>query len=267
MKKILNLMIAVCCVLSCAFVFSGCDMAHKEHKASEDWTMNSTHHWHECSECGDKIDKAEHDWKETILEEATQTEEGIKHYECKSCGMDKVEEYVMTTVTEEIWNTALKLNTLDKFKVTGQMEQASQTVIKDGDIIYNYLTEDNRNNGYFSKEGEKYYHYKQESGIWTKTETNNIFYNSLAQGVDISSQFTELNIDYIDFVYNEDLQTYEYEDEREWEEGETYTKSWTLYFECGKLVKMECDNYTGQNKTLTWTFEYDNIELELPAIG
>ncbi|MBQ7798245.1 MAG: hypothetical protein IJ371_03895 [Clostridia bacterium] len=253
MKKILNLMIAFVCVLSCAFVFSGCDMFHKDHKASEEWIMNSSHHWHECSECGEKVDKAEHDWKETILIEATQTEDGIKHYECKDCGMDKVKEYSITTVTEEIWNTALNLAAVDKYKAYAKGELADgtpagdMTLTKDMNIL---LYESISSIEYYSKEGDKYYNYKQVSGEWTKTEITQENYE------DKCGKSLAKDLIFSNFTYNEELKAYE---------GNIEGKVYKVYFESGKLVKfVEIEEGV---RVQTLTIQYIDTELQLPTVG
>ena len=264
MKKILNLMAAVCCVLSCAFIIAGCDIVHKEHQTSDEWIMNNSHHWHECDGCNEKVDLGEHDWEETVLIEATPTEDGVMHYECKGCGMDRVEEYSITTVTEEVWNTALNLNSFDNIKLIAQTEDQTLVFIKDEDVLCFNSNPVRETDGYYSIESGKYYHYKQNSGFWAKTEINQDTYNEIMDGSNIGKYLSEISEGYSDFVYNKELHAYEYEDEREWEEGKTYTKTFTLYFESGKLVKMVFENNNGQGETSTCTLEYNNNQLELP---
>ena len=53
-----------------------------------DWKYDADNHWHECS-CGDKADKAAHDFKWVVDKEATATQKGSKHEECKVCGYKK----------------------------------------------------------------------------------------------------------------------------------------------------------------------------------
>ena len=266
MKKVLNLMIALCCVLSCAFIFSGCDMFHKEHTASEEWTMNSTHHWHKCTECGKDVDKAEHDWKETVLIEATQTEDGVMHYECNVCGMDRVEKYSITTVTEEAWNNAFDLLACDNFQLTAEFDGENHSFIRNRNIICITSNPKDESDGYYSKEDDKYYHYKQESGVWAKIEISQDDYNRANHsGSEFGEEFAEIGIHYSDFVYNEEIHAYECEVVREWPDGE-YSKKFTMHYASGKLVKIIVGNYQS-NKPITYTFGYDNIELELHIIG
>ena len=55
------------------------------HSYGTDWKYDDTNHWHECN-CGDKKDKAAHSFKWVVDKEATETAEGAKHEECKTCG-------------------------------------------------------------------------------------------------------------------------------------------------------------------------------------
>ena len=52
------------------------------HSYGSDWKYDADNHWHECS-CGDKADKAAHDFKWVVDKEATATQKGSKHEECK----------------------------------------------------------------------------------------------------------------------------------------------------------------------------------------
>ena len=58
------------------------------HSYGSDWKYDADNHWHECS-CGDKADKAAHDFKWVVDKEATATHKGSKHEECKVCGYKK----------------------------------------------------------------------------------------------------------------------------------------------------------------------------------
>ena len=58
------------------------------HSYGSGWKYDADSHWHECS-CGDKTDKAAHDFKWVVDKEATATQKGSKHEECKVCGYKK----------------------------------------------------------------------------------------------------------------------------------------------------------------------------------
>ena len=58
------------------------------HSYGSEWKNDATNHWHECS-CGDKADKAAHDFKWVVDKEATATQKGSKHEECRVCGYKK----------------------------------------------------------------------------------------------------------------------------------------------------------------------------------
>ena len=68
------------------------------HSYGSDWKNDATNHWHECS-CGDKADKAAHDFKWVVDKEATATQKGSKHEECKVCGYKKAAVEITATGT------------------------------------------------------------------------------------------------------------------------------------------------------------------------
>ena len=68
------------------------------HSYGSEWKNDATNHWHECS-CGDKADKAAHDFKWVVDKEATATQKGSKHEECKVCGYKKVAVEIQATGT------------------------------------------------------------------------------------------------------------------------------------------------------------------------
>ena len=66
------------------------------HSYGSDWKNDATNHWHECS-CRDKADKAAHDFKWVVDKEATATQKGSKHEECKVCGYKKAAVEILAT--------------------------------------------------------------------------------------------------------------------------------------------------------------------------
>ena len=68
------------------------------HSYGSEWKYNADNHWHECS-CGDKADKAAHDFKWIVDKEATATQNGSKHEECKVCGYKKAAVEIPATGT------------------------------------------------------------------------------------------------------------------------------------------------------------------------
>ena len=67
---------------------SGTGGGEHTHSYGSEWKYDADNHWHECS-CGDKADKAAHDFKWVVDKEATATQKGSKHEECKVCGYKK----------------------------------------------------------------------------------------------------------------------------------------------------------------------------------
>ena len=68
------------------------------HSYGSDWKNDATNHWHECS-CGDKANKAAHNFKWVVDKEATATQKGSKHEECKVCGYKKAAVEIPATGT------------------------------------------------------------------------------------------------------------------------------------------------------------------------
>ena len=68
------------------------------HSYSSDWKYDADNHWHECS-CGDKADKAAHDFKWVVDKEATATQKDSKHEECRVCGYKKAAVEIPATGT------------------------------------------------------------------------------------------------------------------------------------------------------------------------
>lgn len=59
-----------------------------QHEFSEDWEPGADGHWHACTVdgCDVKADSAAHEFQWVVDKEATTTEKGSKHEECKVCG-------------------------------------------------------------------------------------------------------------------------------------------------------------------------------------
>ena len=68
------------------------------HSYGSEWKNDADNHWHECS-CGDKADKAAHDFKWVVDKEATATQKGSKHEECRVCGYKKAAVEIPATGT------------------------------------------------------------------------------------------------------------------------------------------------------------------------
>lgn len=68
------------------------------HSYGSEWKNDADNHWNECS-CGDKADKAAHDFKWVVDKEATATQKGSKHEECKVCGYKKAAVEIPATGT------------------------------------------------------------------------------------------------------------------------------------------------------------------------
>ena len=89
---------------------SGTEQENKEkpeehtHTALDIWHNDADYHWHEC-QCGEIMDKAEHDMEWTVITEPSRKSDGVDMGVCKSCGYQK---------TRIVSNKADKANTEDK---------------------------------------------------------------------------------------------------------------------------------------------------------
>ena len=68
------------------------------HSYGSEWKNDADNHWHECS-CGDKKDVVAHSFKWVVDKEATATQKGSKHEECKVCGYKKAAVEIPATGT------------------------------------------------------------------------------------------------------------------------------------------------------------------------
>ena len=96
------------------------------HNYGSDWKSDSTNHWKECS-CGDKNDIAAHDFKWVVDKEATATEKGSKHEECKTCGYKRPAVEIPATGTTTAPTDTTKPNDTTKPGNTNGSEKSPQT--------------------------------------------------------------------------------------------------------------------------------------------
>ena len=60
-----------------------------EHVAGEEYESDENGHWNPCTTCGKHMNEAAHEFEWVIDKEATDSEKGSKHEECKVCGYQK----------------------------------------------------------------------------------------------------------------------------------------------------------------------------------
>ncbi len=71
-----------------------------EHTLAEVWSYDDNNHWKYCTECSAHCEEAPHNWDEgTVLEEATETQNGSIRYNCKDCEASR-EELILATGTQ-----------------------------------------------------------------------------------------------------------------------------------------------------------------------
>ena len=169
-KKILSFVLVICLIIPCVSFLTAC-ISH-EHKFNETWTINQTHHWHQCEKCGEKNDYEEHNWDNgTIIVPATPTTEGEKLFVCEDCKISKTEiiEY------ENIFN-GLKLNTL---YVSDEKVDSDPT--EDERMLFLYIImSDEGIKINFSENNNDYTFEDYDSCAWS---ANSIVSNTIANGV------------------------------------------------------------------------------------
>ena len=80
------------------------------HQWSGDWSNNLTHHWHDCTASGcDRTDNADKDGygvhtedAGTVTKEPTETEEGVRTYNCSICGAEIRSEAIPVITTGDV---------------------------------------------------------------------------------------------------------------------------------------------------------------------
>ena len=60
-----------------------------EHVAGEEYESDENGHWNPCTTCGKHMNEAAHEFEWVIDKEATDSEKGSKHEECKVCGYQR----------------------------------------------------------------------------------------------------------------------------------------------------------------------------------
>ena len=79
-----------CCDAQIVWGYTG--ELHYVHTESSEWKTSSTYHWHECTECGEVLSMAKHEYTDAITKQPTCTETGIRTYTCTVCGQSYTEE-------------------------------------------------------------------------------------------------------------------------------------------------------------------------------
>ena len=82
-----------------------------DHTKKTTWSSDSDKHWHECTNCGTKLDSVAHSFVWKVDQQATATKNGYGHYECSVCGYKKASVIIAatgTTATRTVTATTAK---------------------------------------------------------------------------------------------------------------------------------------------------------------
>lgn len=225
----------------------------EEHEAGSDWVIGETHHWHECSDCGQKLEVEEHEWGSPIVwVESIDQESLVLKYSCNTCGANKYEKTVYTIVSATEWNHALNPANYNKFQIrTVESGKDDYQILNvDGSKIYSeFLDTGVLTVKYYNKEQDKYYKYTKDGSDWVKTETTQTEYESVLNQVNLALSLESAGLEYSDFVYNTSTRAYEVD------LGDGVIGK--IYFQLKKLVKIEMNG-------LETHIKYENVEVELP---
>ena len=126
-------------LLSVSVLFSSCKHTCE---FSEEWTKDSTSHWHACQDpdCTEIADQAEHVWDEgTITTKATQEAAGVKTFTCTTCAQTKTEAVEFTGLSEEEWEAALAKSVFENFTY---VEEAKTSVGVNSSAKYKFTKDD-----------------------------------------------------------------------------------------------------------------------------
>ena len=82
----------------CGYVIEA-ELGHTHDVDTTKYESDETNHWNTCSGCGEKQNVSAHEFEWKIDKEATATEKGSKHEECKVCGYKKAAVEIPATGT------------------------------------------------------------------------------------------------------------------------------------------------------------------------
>lgn len=108
------------------------------HNFRNEWSTDSSKHWHECSLCGEKREEAEHTFAWKVDKQATVTAAGANHEECTVCGYKKnavVIDKLAPSITEgkdSTWNKNSQNGLI--FKSDAAYTDFTQVLV-DGEVI------------------------------------------------------------------------------------------------------------------------------------
>ena len=93
-KSIIAIFATILVLAVSVAVFAACDKNSGEHHFSEGWSVDETHHWHECTNkgCKEIKDKAPHSWNSgSVKVEPTTEKDGEMLYTCLVCHKERTD--------------------------------------------------------------------------------------------------------------------------------------------------------------------------------
>lgn len=157
----------------------------------------------------------------------------------------------------------LNVRVTESYNTTSSYTTYTNTIEIDGDLYYRYHI-----NGTGTEENEYYVDF---SGISSGAEGIKYEKNSagewVATGLDSSGTSVNVNVpisldNFTNYMYNPATQAYVYN-------NATYAykyKNVSVKFENGKIIELSYKEVQ-ESATTTYTFEYDNVTIELPEVN
>lgn len=156
---------------------------------------------------------------------------------------------VVYTVTEAQWNKAIDIKVCFALDVTAGAENKS-FVFYGNNIMYTTKENNEEVLRYYEKNDENYFSYYKENGEWKREIISNANFEKYAE------QFSFLKDKFGSFTFNENDKSYFCESV-----GEDY-KNVKVYFENGKIVKVNADN---NSESVSIKFSYGVQPFSLPS--
>ena len=226
MKKVITVLTTLSLLL-----LSSCGGSH-DHSYGEGWESDDTSHWHVCTEesCTEKLNSAEHSFD--VSEENA---DGAR-YTCTVCGHVKLSDDVTHTVSEEEWEKAVELPSLDNVTIKASyvsVNQIGRTKESSFEII---LTD-----------GDRYDYFSDAE------ETVKTYYGELGRQLEPASALNYLDLVFIDRYVSSSYAEFKYD-----EESASYS-NYTIDSDIGASVNVECRFTNGRLYSVVMVFDNKNL--------
>ena len=264
MKKILSIVLTACLLVSLCLALTACG---HECEFATTWSKDATDHWHACTGCDEKLDKADH-----TFGAATKVKNGVYNYACTACGEIKTETMTTKITAEQLTDMALGENFVITINAVHEsMGSLLWIEMRDGNKFMSDETMTNPDRtvdtykGFVTIEGEEVY------GYYVEYDNNDQVVSCIKQKRDMTpAEYIEAEEK--EFLPNmlRNLSAYTYD-----EQTNTYTSAAIdnlsnikIAFENGKIVSLSYTETMGDSSTATYeiTFVYGTASVTVPEV-